>query len=79
LPQELVDSIVDHLHDDAAALQHCARVCRGWLPASRVHLFSRIHLEINHSVNARCTRLLAVLERAPEIAPHIHELHLADL
>lgn len=79
LPQELVDHIVDHLHDDPASLLACATVCRGWLPASRVHLFARIHLDIAHTVNARCTRLCAVLDENADILPLVHELHITEL
>jgi hypothetical protein len=39
---ELIDTIIDMLHADRAALATCALVCKSWLPASRYHLFSKI-------------------------------------
>jgi hypothetical protein len=43
-PQELVEMIIDYLHDDKRALGTCGLVCRFWLPSSRFHLFSNIFL-----------------------------------
>jgi hypothetical protein len=42
LPPELIDAIIEQLHDDRAALATCALVCRSWVPASRHHLFSDV-------------------------------------
>jgi hypothetical protein len=44
LPTELVDAIIDELHDDEAALATCALVCKSWVPASRRHLFFRVSI-----------------------------------
>ncbi|GJE96751.1 hypothetical protein PsYK624_129570 [Phanerochaete sordida] len=41
-PPELFDSVIDHLHDDKAALRQCTLICREWLPASTFHLFSTL-------------------------------------
>ncbi|KAF7354724.1 hypothetical protein MSAN_01386400 [Mycena sanguinolenta] len=38
--QELVDSILDFLHDSRADLKRCALVCKSWLPPAQYHLFS---------------------------------------
>ncbi len=45
-PQELIDNIIDHLHNDNISLLNCALVCRAWLSTSRLHLFAKIHLHI---------------------------------
>ncbi|EKM54060.1 uncharacterized protein PHACADRAFT_60584, partial [Phanerochaete carnosa HHB-10118-sp] len=39
-PPELFDSVIDHLHDDKAALHKCSLVCKDWVPSSTFHLFS---------------------------------------
>ena len=49
LPQELVDQIIDFLHDDHPTLQSCTLVARTWLPSSRLHLFSKISVDVNSS------------------------------
>ena len=36
---EIVDIIIDYLHDDFNTLKCCSLVCHAWLPASRFHLF----------------------------------------
>lgn len=42
IPQELVDTIIDHSHSDRQLLGTCALVCRSWVPPSRYHLFNYI-------------------------------------
>jgi hypothetical protein len=84
LPQELVDHIIDHLHDDPPALSSCARVCRGWLPTSRHHFFAKISLKATSAHNGpavpqeRCKQLYAVLTQSPEITYNIRELEICE-
>lgn len=42
-PPEILDVVIDHLHDDTASLAACGLACRSLLPASRYHLFSDIN------------------------------------
>jgi len=42
LATELIEIIIDHLHDDNPSLAACALVCRAFVPASRYHLFVSI-------------------------------------
>ena len=42
LPEELLDHIVDLLHDDSDALQSCCLVAKSWIPRTRKHLFSNV-------------------------------------
>ncbi|KAI0955064.1 hypothetical protein AcW1_006758 [Taiwanofungus camphoratus] len=42
----MCDNIIDHLCDDDYTQQACSLTCRAWLPASRSHLFYRIHLNV---------------------------------
>jgi hypothetical protein len=44
LPPELIDLVIDALHDDRATLKICALVCRSWVYASRHHLFSHLRV-----------------------------------
>jgi hypothetical protein len=50
IPNELIDTFVDHNHDDQPTLLACALVSRQWTPACRYHLFSDV--QISHE-NAR--------------------------
>ena len=42
LPPEILDLIVDHLHDKPATLRACCLVSKSWVPRSRTHLFARV-------------------------------------
>lgn len=44
LPPELIDIVLDHLHDDKLTLTQCALVSRIWVSASHYHLFLRTTL-----------------------------------
>lgn len=75
LPQELVDIIIDHLHDDRHALAASALVCRAWVPPSRHHLFeilpvSSLNLQALLEIlgNPNCTFLF-----------HVQDVHLEPM
>ncbi|KAF7360072.1 hypothetical protein MVEN_00735300 [Mycena venus] len=51
LAQELIDSILDFLHDDRESLLFSGLVARKWVPATRYHLFERI--TVNHFFTRR--------------------------
>ena len=42
LPPELLDLIVDNLHDEQTTLQACCLVSKSWIPRARKHLFAHI-------------------------------------
>ena len=42
LPEELLDDIVDLLHDSGDALKSCSLVSKSWIPRARKHLFTDI-------------------------------------
>jgi len=42
LPAELLDHIVDHLHDTEDALRNCCLVSKSWIPRTRKHLFAEV-------------------------------------
>ena len=84
LPQELVDAILDYLHDENKTMQSCALVCHAWLPSSRNHLFAKICLKATSPQTGlavpqeRCERLYKLLQRAPAIIPCIRELEICE-
>jgi hypothetical protein len=45
LPPEILDSIVDLLHDEPESLEACCLVSKSWVPRARMHLFARIVFE----------------------------------
>ena len=42
LPAEMLDHIVDHLHDKRWALKQCCLVSKSWIPRTRKHLFANL-------------------------------------
>lgn len=48
LAGELIDLIIDHLHDDRPALKICSLLCKSWLSESRFHLFRKVILAYNN-------------------------------
>ena len=45
LPLEILDLIVDYLHDERTALNACCAVSKSWIPRARRHLF--FHIEFS--------------------------------
>jgi hypothetical protein len=78
---EVVDMIIDYLHDCKPALESCALVSHAWLPASRFHLFRSIELRPNSRAlhyPQHCNKLYALIQRSPNIITIIRELHIHD-
>ena len=48
MPQELLDCVIDHLHDDKASLRACALSHRAWLPQSWRHLHHHVSIDASH-------------------------------
>jgi hypothetical protein len=42
LPPEMLDYVIDHLHDTRDALRNCCLVSKSWIPRTRKHLFADI-------------------------------------
>ena len=49
-PQEILDSIVDHLHENRDALEGCCLVSKSWIPRTRKHLFAEIVFDIEQNL-----------------------------
>lgn len=62
-PPEIIDAIVDYLHNDKMALLACS-LCRDFIPSSRYHLFSEIIIQ------PRTTDLFILLDLLS--SPHGH-------
>jgi hypothetical protein len=80
LPPELIDRIIDYLHDSPADLHTCARVCRAWLDPSRFHLFYTVSIRLmgdrKSAVFSKYRKLYNIIRRCPRIAFHVRELRV---
>jgi hypothetical protein len=52
LPAEILDHVVDHLHDTDETLRNCCLVSKSWIPRSRKHLFAYIRLPTEESLRS---------------------------
>jgi hypothetical protein len=52
LPAEMLDHIIDHLHDTPDALRNCSLVSKSWIPRTRRHLFADISFPTTRSVRS---------------------------
>ncbi|KAF8183028.1 hypothetical protein K438DRAFT_1767086 [Mycena galopus ATCC 62051] len=85
-PQELVDIVVDNLHDAISSLQSCALAARTFLPSARIHIFRKIEItppkkrpeenSLPHGTPSatKCQKLLKLLTSTSHIAPLVDEL-----
>ena len=74
LPQELIDNIVDHLHDDKKSLSSASTISHSWLLSCRFHLFRCIH--IKRSRVSPIDDFAQFLETSPSICPIIECLDI---
>lgn len=64
LPQEMVDMVLDFLHNDKQALSTGSLVCQSWLTSARIHLFASLTL----NKNTDFAGLAAMLDGSPQLA-----------
>ncbi|KAF7297667.1 hypothetical protein MKEN_01389900 [Mycena kentingensis (nom. inval.)] len=83
LPGELVDLIIDHLHEEHAPVpHHYGLVSRLWLPRVRHYRFSSLYLEVAWDARNRFglykTQQLLVLAASPcaTFIPHVKVVHI---
>ena len=50
LPAELLDDVIDHLHDTKDTLRICSLVSKSWVPRTRKLLFADIRFEIEEDM-----------------------------
>jgi len=48
-PPEILDLIVDHLHNEPATLKACCVVSKSWVPRTRKHLFAHVKFLVSKS------------------------------
>lgn len=78
LPSELIDSIVDHLHDDKETLRICSLVSHRWLPSCLFHLFHHLtYLALRGE--GSFTPLIDFLDNGKHLRPRIRSLTLDGL
>ncbi|KAJ6572306.1 hypothetical protein B0H19DRAFT_681588 [Mycena capillaripes] len=74
-PQELIDIIIDNLHEDIPSLKACSLSARTFVASARIHIFRKIEIlpPTVSSPNA-CQGLYKLLTSSPHIPPLVKEL-----
>jgi hypothetical protein len=73
-PHELIDRIIDNLHDDLPTLRNVALVGRSCAPRTRVHLFHNVTIHKPQHLSV----IDAILRRSPELCAVVRELKVAS-
>ncbi|THH31097.1 hypothetical protein EUX98_g3094 [Antrodiella citrinella] len=76
LPPELIDTIIDYLHEDISTLRNFALVSRRWLKSTRYHLFHHVSVLASSDYARPFAPFMRFLETAPHIGQFIRELEL---
>ncbi|RPD53069.1 hypothetical protein L226DRAFT_347986 [Lentinus tigrinus ALCF2SS1-7] len=71
-PAELVDVVIDFLHDDPRTLKTCALVSRSWLISSRYHLFHTYTI----SDRLKAQNCVIFFKITPDVAPYVRRLEV---
>ncbi|KAJ7863806.1 hypothetical protein B0H14DRAFT_3862753 [Mycena olivaceomarginata] len=75
LPQELVDTILDNLHDDVPSLRACL-AARPFVIPARKHIFKKIEILSSSDASQRFYELLC---SSPHIAPLVEDLCITSI
>ncbi|KAJ7868606.1 hypothetical protein B0H14DRAFT_312050 [Mycena olivaceomarginata] len=76
LPQELVDTILDILHDDGPSLKSCSLAARIFVISARKHLFKKLEILSSSDASQRFYELLC---SSPHIAPLVEDLCITSV
>ena len=74
LPPEILDLIVDHLHDEPIALKACCVVSKSWVHRTRNHLFARVKFSVPGSRIERWKKAFPDPSNSP--AHHVRSLSI---
>lgn len=75
LYNELVDMVIDHLHDDKSALTSCSLVSRSWVYSSQFHLFENMHLP-SVTTDDGVEAFMRLVDSCPRIGYYVRTLRV---
>ena len=78
VPQEIIDMIIDYLHNDRGTLLVCALTCTAWTPRSYHHLFHSISIGFisNPTLNKFSTLIKLLDNPHCTFAAHVRHLEI---
>ncbi|PSS37012.1 hypothetical protein PHLCEN_2v1154 [Hermanssonia centrifuga] len=75
-PQELVNMVIDNLHDSKSDLSSCSLVARSWTPEAQLHLFRRVCVNAARTPFTEFLDFLSFTPRGSLVGRHIRCLTL---
>ncbi|KAJ6525920.1 hypothetical protein DFH09DRAFT_1095478 [Mycena vulgaris] len=80
MPQELVNHIIDFLHDTPTDLKACALVSRAFVYEAQSHIFKELSIgnfgAMKSDIDALWSRCQATMHASPHLVQHIHRFEL---
>ena len=77
LPPEIVDHIVDYLHNEPATLKSCCVVSKSWIPRTRKYLFAHVEFHTSRSNIELWKKTFPDPSNSP--AHHTHSLSICGI
>ena len=74
IPPELIDQIIDYLHNDPKSLNACALTAKDWLPSARYHRFRSIRFQSAKKIDS----FHQFSQFAPGLLPYYQEAIICD-
>ncbi|KAJ6456070.1 hypothetical protein C8R45DRAFT_1034821, partial [Mycena sanguinolenta] len=79
VPQELVDLIVDNLHDDIPSLKSCSLTARAFVGSAQTWIFNKVEIlppKRRDDQDSPCRKFHKLLTRSPRSASLVDELQI---
>ncbi|RDB18962.1 hypothetical protein Hypma_014410 [Hypsizygus marmoreus] len=79
LPPEIVDSIIDQLHDEPVSLKNCSLVSKTFVSRTQKHLYTSIRLVFSLFAKRHAAQgLLDIFINKPGLARHVQNLYIEN-
>ncbi|TCD67473.1 hypothetical protein EIP91_012334 [Steccherinum ochraceum] len=79
IPQELVDTIIDFLHNDKLSLYNSSLVCKSWRTSAQLHLFHHVTIIVNSDSSSSLRQFQEALETNLTIGTFVRSITLRGL
>jgi hypothetical protein len=81
IPQDIIEEIVDKLHDYRQALSTCALISQSFRPPSQSHLYSSLSIHLGFSFQSphRHEQLLNIFSMNPLLGTYVRELRVTTI
>ncbi|KAK7688092.1 hypothetical protein QCA50_008462 [Cerrena zonata] len=80
LPPEIIDYVIDFLHEDKPDLRSCSLVARAFSASSQLHLFHSLRLEWNYMLGLGFAYIVPFFHEHlhPSLRSYIRNVHICQ-